>query len=103
MLNEHAAITSAELARRCQVTPQTMTSTVAKLEGRGLLIREPHPVHGTLVELRLTPRGRELFRLADARVTELDDHLAHGLTAAEVESLKGLLTRVADNAAGAGS
>jgi len=102
VLSEHAAITSAELARQCQVTPQTMTSTVTRLESRGLVTREPHPVHKALIELRLTARGRRLFERADAKVAELDAQLGSGLTAAELGTLKNLLDRVAANAVEAG-
>ncbi|MFH9142458.1 hypothetical protein ACH4LN_25630 [Streptomyces albus] len=54
-------------------------------------------------ELRLTPQGSKLFRLADTRVDELDDLLGHGLTDAEVVTLKKLLTQITANAASAGS
>ena len=102
VLSEHEAITSAELARQCQVTPQTMTSTVNRLEAHGLLTREPHPVHKTLIELRLTRQGRGLFERADAKVAELDARLGTGLSAADLATLKSLLDRVAANAADLG-
>ncbi|MDI6412093.1 hypothetical protein [Streptomyces albus] len=54
-------------------------------------------------ELRLTHQGSKLFRLADTRVDELDDLLGHGLTDAEVVTLKKLLTQITANAASAGS
>ncbi|MGX9225939.1 hypothetical protein ACWV95_05645 [Streptomyces albus] len=44
-----------------------------------------------------------MFRLADTRVDELDDLLGHGLTDAEVVTLKKLLTQITANAASAGS
>ncbi|MEZ0366845.1 MarR family winged helix-turn-helix transcriptional regulator [Mycobacterium sp. pUA109] len=98
ILSLHDGITAAELARQCQVTPQTMNSTVGRLEARGLVDRRPHPVHRTLIELRLTDRGRELFEVADARVADLDTDLAAEFSAAERDTLKTLLTRLADGA-----
>jgi DNA-binding MarR family transcriptional regulator len=95
VVSECYGITSAELARRCQVTAQTMTSTVNKLEASGLLIREPHPVHGTLIELRLTPAGQKLFERAAVRVAALDDALAGSVTPRDVAKLKRLLEQVA--------
>lgn len=103
VLSAHEAITSAELARQCQVTPQTMTSTVNRLEAHGLLTREPHPVHRTLVELRLTPQGRQLFERADAKVAELDGQLGNGLAAVDIDNLKNMLDHIATNATNAGS
>ncbi|MEK8174478.1 MarR family transcriptional regulator [Streptomyces sp. M19] len=101
VLSENEGITSAELARQCQVTPQTMTSTVGRLEAQGLLSRTPHPVHRTLVELRLTPQGRQLFERADAKVTELDVQLGEGLSPADINHLKNMLDHIALNATNA--
>ena len=98
VLSDHDGITAAELARRCAVTPQTMNSTLGRLEGRGLIQRRSHPMHGTLIEVRLTDQGRELFERADARVAELDATLSQGLTSAEVDQLTALLARVCENA-----
>lgn len=98
ILSDHDGITSAELARQCQVTPQTMNSTVGRMAARGLVQRTPHPMHGTLIEIRLTPQGRDLFERADARVAELDTDLAAVLSPAELGTLKKLLTRVTDTA-----
>jgi DNA-binding MarR family transcriptional regulator len=55
-------------------------------------------MHGTLIEIRLTPQGRDLFDRADARVAELDTDLAADLSPAELGTLKALLTRVTETA-----
>jgi DNA-binding MarR family transcriptional regulator len=94
ILSDHDGLTAAELARRCQVTPQTMNSTVGRMEARGLVERVPHPMHGTLIEIRLTQRGREVFGRADARIEALDSDLASGLSPAELQALKEMLARV---------
>ncbi|WP_406454338.1 MarR family transcriptional regulator [Streptomyces sp. NBC_01622] len=99
VLCDHDGITAAELARRCAVTPQTMNSTVGRLEARDLVRRTPHPVHGTLIEIRLTGRGREVFHRADTEVATLDSVLGSGLTPEELDTLKELLARVSQTAA----
>lgn len=96
VLSDHDGITAAELARRCAVTPQTMNSTLGRLDKRGLIERRPHPMHGTLIEIRLTRQGRELFERADARVDDLDATLAADLSPAQLESLKRLLAHVGE-------
>ncbi|AQZ61439.1 Transcriptional regulator, MarR family [[Actinomadura] parvosata subsp. kistnae] len=98
ILSDHDGITSAELARKVGVTAQTMNSTVGRLEARGLITRSPHPMHGSLIEIRLTEAGRELFDRADARVAELDHQLGADLTPEELADLKRLLARVSDTA-----
>ncbi|MBT2234235.1 MarR family winged helix-turn-helix transcriptional regulator [Nonomuraea sp. NEAU-A123] len=98
ILSDHDGITSAELARKVGVTAQTMNSTVSRLEARGLIARASHPMHGTLIEIRLTDHGRDLFDRADARVAELDTALGANLSAKELDTLKKLLTRLGDTA-----
>ncbi|EIV91093.1 MarR family winged helix-turn-helix transcriptional regulator [Frankia sp. QA3] len=94
-INDAPGITAAELARRCAVTPQTTNSLVGRLQGRGLVERSPHPLHGTLIELRLTEHGRALFARADALVAKLDADLSAALSPTELDTLRDLLTRVA--------
>jgi len=72
ILSDHDEVTSAELARLASVTPQTMISTVGRLEARGLVVRKPHPTHRTLIEISLTAPGAALFERADAAAAELD-------------------------------
>ena len=98
ILSDHDAITSAELARLAGVTPQTMNSTVSRLDSRGLLVRKPHPTHRTLIELSLTAPGNDLFQRADAASVELDAVFSSGLSAEERAILVDLLTRVTDTA-----
>jgi len=94
ILSDHEGITGAQLARECAVTPQTMNSTLVRLERRGIIERTPHPMHGTLVEIRMTRAGRKVFAAADARVAELDRALSAGLGDDELATLKELLGRV---------
>jgi DNA-binding MarR family transcriptional regulator len=98
ILSDHDAITSAELARLAGVTPQTMNSTVSRLESRGLLVRKPHPTHRTLIELSLTAPGNDLFQRADTASAELDAVFSSGLSAGERATLVDLLTRVTETA-----
>jgi DNA-binding MarR family transcriptional regulator len=50
--------TTAVLARREQITPQAMGATIASLERRGLVVRQPDSVDGRRSILSLTPAGR---------------------------------------------
>jgi DNA-binding MarR family transcriptional regulator len=76
-----------------------MNSTVGRMEACGLVQRSPHPMHGTLIEIRLTQRGREVFQRADARIEALDNDLASGLSPAELQALKEMLVVKPGNAA----
>jgi DNA-binding MarR family transcriptional regulator len=98
ILSDHDAVTSAELARLGGVTPQTMNSTVGRLEARGLVVRNPHAVHRTLIEISLTAPGRALFQRADVAAEELDTVFTSRLSPGERATLIDLLTRVTETA-----
>jgi DNA-binding MarR family transcriptional regulator len=49
--------TTAELARREQITPQAMGATIASLEQRGLVARSPDAADARRSILALTPAG----------------------------------------------
>lgn len=51
-------MTTAELARREQITPQAMGATIASLEQRGLVARSPDPTDARRSILTLTQEGR---------------------------------------------
>jgi DNA-binding MarR family transcriptional regulator len=75
-LSQEAGLSGAALARRCMVTPQTMSSVLSTLEGRGLVERTPHPIHGHVLEVRLTGTGRDLLGRADEAVAGIEERLA---------------------------
>ena len=53
-----------ELARRCQVTAQTMTRTVDRLERDGLVVRRRSTEDRRRVAVALTPAGEAAYRQA---------------------------------------
>lgn len=87
-LEDTGALSSAELARRCYVTPQTMNQLVAGLEARSLVHRVAHPSHRRILPTSLTEQGRrvvaaahELVGAVEARMTaELSEDERHQLT-----------------------
>ena len=66
------AATTADLARAEGMKPQSMGTTVASLEERGLVERKPHPTDGRQVNIQLSARGAALRKSAgDAKRTWL--------------------------------
>ncbi|MER5183701.1 MarR family transcriptional regulator [Streptomyces sp. NPDC002896] len=53
-------LSSAELARRCGVTAQSMGTALRGLVERGLVERRPHPTHGKIIEVCVTAAGEAL-------------------------------------------
>ncbi|MEU2027021.1 MarR family transcriptional regulator [Streptomyces sp. NPDC016469] len=96
LLDETPGITSAELARRCFVTPQAMNETVVKLEKAGWVERAPHPTHRHVRETRITQTGREILGSADNEVLTLERTLRTHLSEADQSHLRALLATVTD-------
>jgi DNA-binding MarR family transcriptional regulator len=86
--------TQAELAALCEVTEQTMSRVVSRLERSGYLTRTAHPTDRRKQVLTVTDAGR-------AAVVEASDPAAaeamvtDGLTPEQVDQLRGLLLLVA--------
>jgi DNA-binding MarR family transcriptional regulator len=92
-LDQEPGLSGAVLARRCLVTPQTMSSVLATLERRGLVERKPHPIHGHILETRLTRSGRSLLSRADEAAVDIELRLGSVFSAEENRELIGLLAR----------
>jgi DNA-binding MarR family transcriptional regulator len=75
VLRARPGLSNAQLARRSLVAPQSMLETLAKLEARGLAVREVDPEHGRILRARLTPPGRELLAAADPSILAIQEQL----------------------------
>ncbi|WP_246127781.1 MarR family winged helix-turn-helix transcriptional regulator [Amycolatopsis rhizosphaerae] len=64
------ALSQRELARRCQVTDQTMSRTLDRLQRAGHLERVPDPADARRQLARLTEAGRQAHRQADRLARE---------------------------------
>ena len=55
---EHSSLRLSELGRRLGITPSTLTRNLARLEERGLVVREIDPVDRRAQRVNLSPTGR---------------------------------------------
>jgi DNA-binding MarR family transcriptional regulator len=69
-LDRLGPMTTAELARKEQITPQAMGATVAILERRGLVARSPDPADARRSILALTPDGRTTIESGRSAVAD---------------------------------
>ncbi len=87
-------LTSAELARRLDVTAQSMGAQVDTLCRRGLLRRDPDPGRGRSVGLHITPAGEAVFGRAAALAYAYEQRTTGHLPAADRERLRALLLSI---------
>ncbi|MFD3683388.1 MarR family winged helix-turn-helix transcriptional regulator [Nocardiopsis sp. NPDC058631] len=96
VLSEEPGASGAILARRCLVTPQTMSSVLATLSRRELIERKPHPLHSHILETRLSPSGRDLLARADEVAIRVETRLSEAFTSEEESEFVRLLGRCAE-------
>jgi len=87
-------MSGAQLARLCQVTPQTMATVLSTLETRELLDREPSGVHRRVLIARLTRTGRETLRRADLAVGAAEERIGDAFEPQERNQLWSYLQRI---------
>jgi DNA-binding MarR family transcriptional regulator len=81
-LAKNGPATTADLARAEAMKPQSMGTTIAALEERGLVERKPHSTDGRQMNIALTARGTAVRNSAkDAKrtwlaqaIAQLDEH-----------------------------
>ena len=93
-LAREPALTSAELARRLAMTPQSMSTLLHGLADAGWIERPPGARRGQRIDVRLTDAGRQALLAAGPVLAELGRPEAMGLTAEEATTLNDLLERV---------
>jgi DNA-binding MarR family transcriptional regulator len=86
-------ISGAELARRCLVTPQTMTTVLGNLTVKGLIERRTVPGQGRAMETTITAAGKRLLGRADKKILEVEELLNGQLSKADQQSLRKLLEK----------
>ena len=91
VLERHADLTAAHLARHSFVTAQTMADMVTALLGRGLIERHRDPADKRRLVIALTPAGSGLLDELRPRVAALEARMLVGLSGAEADELRRLL------------
>ena len=93
-LSREPALTSAELARRLDLTPQSMSALLHGLADAGWVERPTGARRGQRIDVRVTDAGRAALQAAGPVLAELGRPETMGLTAAEAGTLHTLLQRV---------
>ncbi len=88
-LEREGPTTCSALAKREQITPQSLGVTLSALESRGLVERRSDPEDGRRAVMSLTRAGRDVvLRRRDASTEVMSRSLATNFTAGELEQLR---------------
>jgi DNA-binding MarR family transcriptional regulator len=88
MVRRLAPVTSAELARRLQISAQSMGESLKGLEARGLVSRSLSPANRRLILFVLTPEGKKIMAKADKLVARAEDLFFSCLSEDALKSFK---------------
>ncbi len=87
-LDRGGPATASALAKREQISPQSMGATLSALEARGLVERRSDPGDGRRIVLSVSDAGGRVLRdRRNARTEQLALALASGFTPSELERL----------------
>lgn len=94
LIVHHEPVSSADLARRANMTAQSMGEFIKALEAKGLLERRGDPNNRRVIQISSTAAGREALVQAEAKVDQIEREFFGCLTVEELAYLKMLLNRV---------
>lgn len=83
LIGAEPGISSADLARRSEVTAQTIMDIVRNLCRAGLVEREAHPEHGRILTLRLTEPGLAMLERCQRLVAKVERQMLTPFNQAE--------------------
>jgi DNA-binding MarR family transcriptional regulator len=87
-------ISSADLARRISVTPQSINEIISHLERQRLVSRQEAPENRRILQITITAAGRKLLAACDKVVDELEAELFQSLSRKDASVLNELLQKV---------
>ena len=85
---------TAELARRFQIAPQSMNEVVAALEAKKLIARRESPTHRRILHVRLTAAGARLLAKCDREIDRIETEAFRDLSEREIAALRTTLGKV---------
>jgi DNA-binding MarR family transcriptional regulator len=94
ILSMSPGLSSAELSRHTNVTPQAMNTVLRRLEDIGAVERPATVSSGRALPATLTSQGRALLKRAESAVRIADARILDKLTAAQQREFKRMLEKL---------
>jgi DNA-binding MarR family transcriptional regulator len=88
LLRDKQGQSSADLARKAGITPQSMSETMTFLASNGMIERSENPAHRRILMTRLTEPGKALLAQCEAAVDVMEKKLLAGFSVAELDILR---------------
>lgn len=85
---------TADLARRFQIAPQSMNEVVATLEGKKLIARRGAPAHRRILHIRLSAAGIRLLQKCEREVDRLERSIFRDFPRGELAAFRAMMVKV---------
>jgi DNA-binding MarR family transcriptional regulator len=99
-LARQPGLSSAQLARRAYVSPQSMNEMLLVLEERGLVKRKPHPDRRRVLNSQLSAKGQRLVVHCDRGVAAVETTMTGTMKSTERDALRTLMVLAVRNLGG---
>ena len=93
-----SAVSQIQIAERMDVTPASVARTIKNLDAGGYIERNECEGDGRRNEIRITEKGRTVAEETKRLFMATDEEIYAGFSDEELECLRGLLSRMLDNA-----
>jgi DNA-binding MarR family transcriptional regulator len=100
VLRSRPGMSSAQLADRSFIKPQSANQTVAELERLGCIERRADELNQRILRMSLTDQGRAYLRACDRGVDRIEAAMFQGIDEADIARLQNVLSRCIQNLSG---
>ena len=84
---------TADMARRFRIAPQSMNEVVAALEAKRLIVRRELPAHRRILQVSLTSAGMRLLEKCDREIDGVEAAAFQALSPSELSSFRRALDK----------
>ncbi len=91
--SREGGLSSADLARRAQITPQSMNEIIAALHRKGLIGRHEAPENRRILRVVLTKEGNRLLPECERQMDQLEAEFFNCFDKSELTAFRNLLTK----------
>ena len=95
-------LSSADIARRYFVKPQSMNQIIFSLERLDLIVRNADPDNRRILRVQLTEKGTTLLAACDERINRIEGAMLDGLSPEQVEAFRATGFAILRNSYGRG-
>ncbi len=95
MIRAYPGCSNADIARLAMLTPQTVHAIIAGLRRKSLVSRQPHPLHGRILNIELTNAGKALLGRGRTRALAVESDLRDMMSDLEETTVRRWLIDIA--------